>query len=147
MSNRSLQDELPPIIKSTRTINTTKLLEELVEVCVFVADHSELKDYLENNQIQQSELDRYLLHGLQIVQQKKMKLSHVAQALTLLLQSGAKWNSDVLLDEQKTPYHIICKTRGDHHELLNLIIKSSQRKIIDTRDKKRFTCLMPTLTV
>ena len=133
MTNRSSQDELP-----TRIITN---LQEMVEMCVFVADNRALKDHLKSNQIQQSELDRYLLRGLRLVQQKKRELSHVAQALTLLLQSGAKCNSDDLLDDQQTPYHIICQTSGDHHELLKLMIKSSHRTKIDARDKKSFTAL------
>ena len=60
----------------------------------------------------------------------------------MLLQSGAKWNSDVLLDEQKTPCHIICESPGDHHELLDLMIKSSQRTILDTQDNRRRTAVM-----
>ena len=79
---------------------------------------------------------------IRIVQQKERQLSHVAPALKLLLQSGAKWNSDVLLDEQKTPLHIICEAPGDHHELLDLIIKSSQRKTIDTQDNSQHNALI-----
>ena len=124
------QDELP-----------TRVTTNLQEVCVFVADHSALKDHLESNQIQQSELDRYLLRGLRLVQQKKRELSHVAQALTILLQFGAIWNSDDLLDDQQTPYHIICQSSGDHHEFLNLMIQSSQQTIIDAQDKKNFAAL------
>ena len=133
MTNRFSQDEEP-----TRIITN---LQEVVEVCVFVADHSALKDHLKSNQIQQGDLDRYLLRGLRLVQQKKRELSHVAPALTILLQFGAKWNSDALLDDQQTPYHIICQSSGDHHKLLKLIIKSSHRTRIDARDKKRFTAL------
>ena len=56
----------------------------------------------------------------------------MAPAITLLLQSGAKWNRDALLEEQKTPYHIICESPGDHHELWDLMIKSYQQRIIHT---------------
>ena len=95
-----------------------------------------------SNQVQQCDLDRCLLRGIQIVQRKERKLAHVAQALTLLLQSGANWNNDVLLDDQKTPLHIICKSRGDHHKLLDLMIKSSQQTITNTGDFYRHTALM-----
>ena len=96
-----------------------------------------------NNPVQQSVLDRCLLRGLQIVQRKEQKLSHVAQALILLLHFGAKWNSDVLLDEQMSPLHIICESAGDHHELLDLMIKSSsQRTIIDTQDNSKCTAIL-----
>ena len=133
-SNRSLQDELP-----TRSTTYT---QTFLDNCVFDADLKALQEHLVSNPVQQSDLDRCLLRGLQIVQWKERELSHVAPALTILLQSGAKWNSDVLLDEQKTPYHIICESRGDHHELLDLMIKSSQKTIIDTQDLAGNTALL-----
>ena len=126
MSNSSSQDELP----TESTTNTQTFLETYA----FDADHKTLEEHLTINPVQQSDLDRCLLRGLRIVQRKEKELSHIAQALKLILQSGAKWNSDVLLDLQKTPYHIICDSPGDHHELLDLIIESSQRATINILD-------------
>ena len=134
MSNRSSQDELP-----TRSTTNT---ETFLETCVFDADHKELEEHLVNNQVGQSDLDRCLLRGLQTVQRMARQLSQVAPALTLLVESGAKWNSDAMLAEQKTPLHIICESRGDHHDLLDLMIKSSQRMMIDAQDIHRCTALM-----
>ena len=111
MSNRSSQDDLP-----TRSTTNT---QTFLETCVLDDDHKTLKEHLMSNPVQQSDLDKCLLRGLQIVQRKEKELSHVAPALTILLQHGAKWNSDELLDDQKTPYHIICESSGDHHELLD----------------------------
>ena len=124
------------------TIKSTTNTQTFLETCVLDADHKALKVHLVSNPVQQSDLDRCLLRGLQIVQLKQRELSHVAPALTQLLQSGAKWNSDALLDDQKTPLHIICESPGDHHELLDLIIKSSQPSIIDTQDVDKRTALM-----
>ena len=126
MNNPSSQDELP----TRSTTNTPTFLE----TCVLDADYKALEEHLKNNAVEQSDLERCLLLGLQIVLRKEKELSHVAQSLTILLQFGAKWNSDALLDNQKTPYHIICDSSGDHHELLDLMIKSSQPKIINARD-------------
>ena len=134
MSNRSLQDVLP-----TRSTTNT---QTFLGTCVLNADLKALERHLVSNQVQQIDLDSCLLRGLQIVQWKDRELSHVAPALTLLLQSGAKWNSDVLLDDQTTPYHIICESPGDHHELLDLVIKSSQHTMINTEDISRCTALM-----
>ena len=92
--------------------------------------------------MQQSDLDGCLLRGLQIVQRKQRELSHVAQTLSIFLQSGAKWVCDDMLDEQKTPYHIICESPGDHHELLDLMINLSQQTIIDQQDSHRHTAMM-----
>ena len=134
MSNRSLQDKLP----TRRTIKTPTFLE----TCDLDADHKALAEYLVNNQMLQSDLDRCLLHGLRMVQRKEKELSHVAPTLTLLLQSGAKWNIDILLDNQKTPLHIICESPGDHSKLLDLMVKSFQRTIIDTQDIDMCTALI-----
>ena len=92
--------------------------------------------------MQQSDLNKCLLSGLQIVQLQERELSHVAPVLTLLLQSGAKYNSDTLLDDQMTPYHIICESPGDHHQLLDLMIECSQRTIIDAQDWTGRTALV-----
>ena len=83
-----------------------------------------------------------LLRVLQSVKREEKELSHVAPVLTILLQSGAKWNSDDLLDEQKAPLHIICESPGDHHQLLDLIINLSQQTIIDQQDSHRHTAMM-----
>ena len=132
--NCSLDDEM-----TTRsTIKTTTFLD----TCPLDADHKALEEHLGTNPVQQSDLDRCLLRGLQIVQRKEQELSHVAQALTILLKSGAKWNSDVLLDKLKTPYHIICESPGDHYELFDLMIKSSQQAIIDTQDSSKLTAVV-----
>ena len=126
-------------IMSTRsTTNTPTFLE----TCVLDDDHKALEEHLVNNPVHQSDLDKCLLRGLRIVQRKKSEFSHVAPALTVLLRSGAKWNSDFLLEEQKTPYHIICESPGDHHELLDVMIKSSQQNIIDTQDSSMSTAVI-----
>ena len=134
MSHHSSQDELP-----TRSTTNT---QTFLDTCVLDAYHKTLEEHLGTNLVQQSDLDGCLLRGLQIVQQKKKELSHVAPALTILLQSGAKWVSDDLLDKQKTPYHIICESPGDHHELLDLMINLSQQTIIDQQDSHRHTAMM-----
>ena len=133
-SNSSSDDEQP-----TRSITDTYTF---LETCVLDADHKALEEHLVSNLVQQSDLDRCLLRGLDIVQRKVRELSQMAQTLTILLQFGAKWNSDTLLDEQKTPYHVICESPGDHHELLDMMIKSSQQRMIDAEDIGMFTALM-----
>ena len=133
-SNCSPSIELP-----TASPNST---QSFLETCVLNADHKTLEQHLASHTVQQSDLDECLLRGLRIVQEKERELSQLAQVLTVLLKSGAKWICDALLDEQKTPYHIICESPGDHHKLLNLMIKSSQGKIIDTHDIFKHTALM-----
>ena len=134
MSNHSSQDDL-----STRSTTNT---QTFLDTCVLDADHKALEEYLGTNPVLQSDLDGCLLRGLQIVQRKERELSHVAQTLIVLLQVGAKWVCDDSLDEQKTPYHIICESPGDHHQLLDLVINLSQQTIIDQQDSHRHTAMM-----
>ena len=134
MSDRSSQD-VQPTGSATKT-------QTFLETCVLDADHKALEEHLVSNPVQQSDLDRCLLLGLQIVQRKEKELSDVAHALTLLLQSGAKWNSEVLLDDQKTPLHIICESRGDHHQMLELMIKLSEQIKVDLQDIDKYTALL-----
>ena len=134
MSTHSSQDELT-------TRNTTNT-QTFLETCVIDEDYKALEEHLFSNPVQRRDHDRCLLRGLQIVQQKERELSHMAQVLTLLLQSDAKWNSDALLDHQKTPYHIIYESPGDHHELLDLMMKSFRQTIINILDFHRRTALI-----
>ena len=132
-SNSSSDDEQP----TRSTTDTYTFLEN----CVLNADHKALEEHLMSNPVQQSDLDRCLLRGLRIVQRKERELSQMAQTLTNLLHSGAKWNSDTLLDYRQTPYHIICESPGDHHELLDMLIRSCQQRIIDAEDARMLTAL------
>ena len=109
---------------------------------VFDADHEALEELLINDPVPQSTLCSCLERGLRIVERMERNLSYVAPALTILLQFGAKWNGNTLLNEQKTPYHIICQSEGDHHELLDLMMKSSQGVLIDAHDIYKHTALM-----
>ena len=120
------------------TTNTQTFLEK----CLLDTDYRALEEHLMSKPVQQSDLDSCLLLGLQIVERKEKVLSDMAPVITILLQSGAKWNSDVLLDNQRTPYHIICRSRGDHHKLLDLMIKSLQRTMINAGDSKGRTALL-----
>ena len=118
--------------------NTVAMLEE----CILNADHGGLQEHLENNQTEQSVLDRCLMLGLQIVQKEEQRMVHVAPALQLLLQSGAKWNPDSLLEHQMTPYQLICLSTGDHHDLLDLLIQSSERTLVHAEDYYEYIALM-----
>ena len=120
-----------------QTIGDSTNTVALLEACILNADHDALQEHLENNQTEQSVLDRCLMLGLQIVQRKEQEMGRVAPALRLLWQSGAKWNIDSLLEHQMTPYHVICLSAGDHHDLLDLLIQSSERTLLH-----RYTALI-----
>ena len=118
-------------------INTVALLE----VCILNADHDALQEHLENNNTEQRVLDRCLMTGLQIVQREEQEMGFVTPALQLLCQFGAKWNSDSLLKYQMTPYHLICLSAGDNHELLDLFIQSSEQTLLHAKDSYEYTAL------
>ena len=113
-NNSSSVDEQP----TRSTTDTYTFLEN----CVLNVDHKALEEHLVSNPVQQSDLDRCLVRGLRIVEREERELSQMAQTLITLLHSGAKWNSETWIDEQLTPYHLICRSPGDHHELLYLMI-------------------------
>ena len=136
-SKHFLEDE-----PTSRSLTNTYEFFQFFESCVLDADHKALEEHLVSNPVQQTDLDICLIRGLLIVQRNQRELSHLAPALTLLLQSGAKWNNDALLADQKTPYHMICESPGDHHELLDLVMKASQQTIIDRQDFEHRTALM-----
>ena len=100
------------------------------------------KEHLDNERVQQHMLDRWLITGLQMVQRKDQEMAQVAPTLQLLLQHGAQCRSDTLLEHQTTPYHLICKSTGDHHELLDWMIKISGRAQIDSMDDQNVTALL-----
>ena len=82
MSKRFSENKLP-----TRSTTST---QTFLETCVLDADYKALEEHLMNNPVHRSDLDKCLLLGLRMVQRKERELSHVAPALTILLQSGAK---------------------------------------------------------
>ena len=132
--SRTLPDE--------KTIGDRTNTAVLLEACILNADHDALQEHLENNQTEQSMLDRCLMLGLQTVRMKEQEMGRVAPVLQLLLQSGAKWNPNTWLAHQMTPYHLICLSAGDHHELLDLFIQSSEQTSLHAKDYYAYTALM-----
>ena len=104
--------------------------------------HNVLEVHLKKNRIEQHVLDKCLMDGLQFVERRDRELSQVAPTLQLLLQFGAQWQVDTLLDHKTTPYHLICKSSGDLHELLDSMFISSGGKLIDAEDSQGFTALL-----
>ena len=77
-----------------------------------------------------------------VVWSKEQKMKRVAPALQLLFQFRAKWNPDIFLENHRTPFHLICISAGDHHDLLDLLIQSSERTLIDIKDDYECTALI-----
>ena len=141
MSRDAITESSHSLVDDPTPKSMTNILE-FFKNCVFDADHKALEEHLVSNPLRQHDLDICLIRGLLIVQRKQRELSDVAPALTILLKSGAKWYKEVSFNMQRTPYHMICESPGDHHELLNLMMKASQQTIIDRQDFEHRTALM-----
>ena len=98
--------------------------------------------FKENNLVEQN-FDASLKYGITLVIHKTRTVSEVAPTIILLLQNGVKWGRIVRpLSTKRTPYHIICGSTGEHHELLELIIKDLKRSLLNAKDNKKRTALM-----
>ena len=105
-------------------------------------EHKEFKEHLEKNPMCQN-FAGFLRYGMHLVTKNVRQVSDVAPTLTILLQYGAKWNRvDLLTPGTSTPYHGICRSTGDHHELLQLMTKELGHRFVDTVDDCKRTALM-----
>ena len=118
--------------------NTLSLFED----SIFNDAHDTFKVHLDKDSVEQNMLDRCLMSGLHIVQKQERKLSQVAPTFQLLLKFGAQWINNAMLENKMTPYHLICQSIDDHHELLDLMLLSSGRALIDTEDSRNCTALV-----
>ena len=114
----------------------------LTDVGIFDVDYKTLEEHLENEQVQQSTLDEYLLSGFQIVQRQQRDMSDVATTLKLLLRVGAKWKHEASFKDGMTAYHIICQSSGDHDELLDLTINLCGPALVNKRSENGSTALL-----
>ena len=104
-------------------------------------EHKEFKEHMENNPVKQN-FDADLKHGITLVVDEIRTMSEVAPTMITLLQNGAKWGRIVRpVSTKKTPYHIICGSTGDHHELLELMIKDLKKSSLNAKDNKKCTAL------
>ena len=101
---------------------------------VYNDTHNALEIHLMENQVEQHILDSCLMSGFRIVERGDRELSEVAPTLQLLLMCHAQWKGDPFLGHVVTPYHLICQSNGDHHELLDLMFIASREALIDTED-------------
>ena len=129
-----------PVTEEQEITNTSSTLS-LFDNSIFNGALNPLKVHLEKDCVEQNVLDRCLLSGFQIVHRKDREMHQVAPILQLLLQHGAQWQDGALLEHQMTPCHLICQSTGDHHELLDLMLKSSGGELINTKDSHVTTAL------
>ena len=107
-------------------------------------DYNEFLEQIEDNPVYEDFAD-CLAHAIKLVKSKSMTrtMSDAGPTLTMLLKYGAIWYGDELVSVgTTTPYHVICLLPGDHHELLDLMIKEIGRVLVDAEDDSDNTALM-----
>ena len=104
-------------------------------------EHEAFKEHVENIPVQQN-FNGSLAQGIELVMNKSKTVSDVAPTLIILLQNGAKWRPDDPQRSVTTPYHVICSGTGDHHELLELMIKELGQLLLNAYDDDGCTALM-----
>ena len=124
------------------TVRGRTYTESLFSICLLNGDHNAMKVHLRKHQVKQCTLDRCLIFGFQLVQHQHRELQHAAAAIKILIQFGAQWNDEELLDDEVIPLHLICQSAGDNNELLELILESSSQSLIDTKDRQQCTPLI-----
>ena len=142
MSEESPFESCCAIPKEQINVNHTKT-QTLLYRSFMHGEHDSFKEHMENpNPIHQN-FDGSLAEGIELVISRRRTLSDVAPTLIILLKNGAKLARNYLaMPGRMTPYHVICRWPGDHHELLELMIKNSGRTLIDAIDDNKCTALI-----
>ena len=141
MSEKSPFMSCSTLSKEQICLNQSKT-QELLHASFMHGQHDALKKHMEKNPDHQH-FDGCLAEGLELVINRKRTMSDVAPTLVILLQNGAKWNGDdLIMPGRMTPYHVICRTAGDHEELLELMIKELGLTTVDAKDDVGCTAMM-----
>ena len=112
--------------------------ETLFKACVFKGEHNALRLHLANSPLQHNMiLDKQLVYGMSCLRVNAPQLPGTVVALELLLQFGAKWDSRMY----GSPYHKLSQCFGDHHQLLNSMIKLCGVKLLNVLDREGFTAV------
>ena len=116
--------------------------QTLLHASFMDGEHDPLKERMENNPVQQNFYES-LKQGIELVISDRRTMSDVAPTLIILLQNGAKLeHAHLIMPGGMTPYHLICRSNGDHHELLELMIKELGRSLLNVKADDGCTALM-----
>ena len=141
MSGESPNKSCSTLSKEQIRVNHSKT-QTLLDAFFMHGQHDEFKEHVENIPVHHN-CDVSLADGIELVISKKRTLSDVAPTLEILLQNGAKLAHDYLIMAGRiTPYHVICRSTGDHQELLELMIKELGRSLLNVKDDDECTALM-----
>ena len=101
-----------------------------------------LRLQLDTNRPSQKTLDECLLIGFRSLSSRNQHISQKVAALKILLHVGAKWDCNTFISMRRTPYHIICRCSSDQYILLDKMMKSSEKKLVNEKDLYGFTAVM-----
>ena len=125
-----------------QNIRHSASVRSLIMDYMFHGDPNALIVHLKHCPVQHDDLVEHLLYDLGGMQVYCQQMLRTVNALKLLLQFGTKWNGRALFQENRTPYHIISRCHGDHHELLSAMITSSGVNLLNVKDSMEFTAVM-----
>ena len=118
------------------------MIEEFLHRSFIHGEHNAFREHMENNPVHPN-FDGSLEQGIELVINRKRTMSDIAPTLIILLQNGAKLTRNYLMKPGMiTPYHVICRSTGDHQELLELMIKELGLTSINARDYNECTALI-----
>ena len=146
----NMSEESP--FKSCITLSTEQIrvnhstTQTLLHASFMHGEHDAFKEHMKNNPVRQNFHGR-LKQGIELVISRRRTMSDVAPTLITLLQNGAKLEHDhLIMSGEMTPYHVICRSTGDHQELLELMIKELGRTLVNAKDDNGCTALMYAVT-
>ena len=129
------------VSKEQANVNQSKI-QALLYASFMDGRHDAFKEHMENNPVHQN-LYGSLKRGIELVINGRRTMSDVAPTLIILLQNGAKLDHDhLIMPGEMTPYHVLCRSTGDHQELLDLMIKELGRILLNAKDDVGCTALM-----
>ena len=116
--------------------------QTLLHASFLHGQHDAFKQHMQNNPVHQN-FNGSLADGMKLVISKKRTMFDVEPTLIILLQNGAKLDHDhLIMPDGMTPYHVICRSTGDHQELLELMIKELGRSLVNAKDDDECTALI-----
>ena len=141
MSNESSFKSCSALSEEQLRVYHTKT-QTLLHASFMDGEHDAFKEHMKNTPVPQN-FDGSLKQGIELVMSKERTMSDVAPTLMVLLQNGAKLARNYLvMPSMMTPYHVICRSTGDHQQLLELMIKELGRTLLNAKNGYGCTALM-----
>ena len=130
-----------PVSKEQANVNHSTS-QTLLHASFIHGENETFKEHMENNP-EHSNFDGSLSDGIELVISGRRTMSDDVSTLIKFLQNGAKVARNYrIMPGGMTPYHVICRSNGDHQALLELMIKELGRTSVNAKDDDGCTALM-----